>query len=70
MKEVKKLLAEFESTGEARNVKFNLARCHPSQVSIKGDVLVMTKVENTARYRFWDNTTERPKAGPRPFFVH
>ena len=70
MKEIKKLLAEFESKGEARNVKFNLARCHPSEPSIEGDVLVMTKVESTAKYRFWDPTTDRPKAGPRPFFVH
>lgn len=59
----KKAKADIDKDGEARNVIFNLVHLSdPGQAAIPEDVLEISKVKKSAKFYFWDQKANRPKA--------
>ena len=53
---------ELTASGESRHRVFNLARLNPNRHSIPEDVVCISKAEKSARYHFWDQVHNLPKA--------
>jgi len=58
----KTIMENLKASGESRHRVFNLARLNPNRHSIPEDVVCMSKAEKSARYHFWDQSQNLPKA--------
>ena len=58
-----KVKGDLEEVQEARDIPFNLAQlADPNQAAIPGDVLDLPNVIKSAKFYFWDNEANCPKA--------